>query len=65
MIGIDFLGPIQPVSPNGNNCTCVITGYFTKCVIAVALPDQTVRTMAECVYKHVVLTQGPPSHRLR
>jgi hypothetical protein len=60
VIGIDFLGPIQPVSPNGNNCICVITDYFTKYVIAVALPDQTARTTAECVYKHVVLTHGPP-----
>ncbi|KZS04926.1 Uncharacterized protein APZ42_032028 [Daphnia magna] len=59
VIGIDFLGPIQSVSPNGNNCFCVITDYFTKYGIAVPLPDQTARTTAECVYKQVVLKHGP------
>ena len=60
VIGIDFLGPISPVSPKGNNCICVITDYFTKFVIAVALPDQTAQTTAECIYKEVVLMHGPP-----
>jgi hypothetical protein len=54
VIGIDFLGPISPISPEGNNFICVITDYFTKFVIAVALPDQTAQTTAECIYKEVV-----------
>ena len=60
IIGIDFLGPISPISPNGNNCICVMTDYFTKFVTAVALPDQTARTTAECIYKNIVLMHGPP-----
>ncbi len=59
-IGIDFLGPISPISPNGNNCICVMTDYFTKFVMVVALPDQTARTTAECIYKNIVLIHGPP-----
>jgi transposase InsO family protein len=38
----------------------VITDYFTKFVTAVALPDQTAQTTAECIYKEVVLMHGPP-----
>jgi len=60
IIGIDFLGPISPISPNGNNCICVMTDYFTKFVTAVALPDQTAQTTADCVYKNIVLMHGPP-----
>jgi hypothetical protein len=54
VIGIDFLGPISPISSKGNNCICVITDNFSKFVIAVSLPDQTAQTTAECIYKEVV-----------
>jgi transposase InsO family protein len=37
-----------------------MTNYFTKFVAAVALPDQTARTTAECIYKNIVLLHGPP-----
>ena len=57
VIGIDFLGPISSVSPKA---ICVITDFFTKFVIAVALPDQTAQTTTECSYKEVVLMHGPP-----
>ena len=60
IIGIDFLGPISPISLNGYNCICVMTDYFTKFVTAVALPDQTAQTTADCVYKNIVLMHGPP-----
>jgi hypothetical protein len=54
VIGIDFLGPISPISPKDNNFFCVITDYFIELVIPVALPDQTSQTTAECIYKEVV-----------
>ncbi|KAK4013323.1 hypothetical protein OUZ56_025557 [Daphnia magna] len=45
VIGMDFLGPTTPVSPNGNN-------YFSRWVEAVALNNQT--ATAECTYKTII-----------
>ncbi|KAK4027405.1 hypothetical protein OUZ56_016451 [Daphnia magna] len=41
VIGMEFLGPITPVSPNENN-------YFSRWVEEVALKDETAQTAAEC-----------------
>uniref|UniRef100_A0A0P4ZJF0 RNA-directed DNA polymerase n=2 Tax=Daphnia magna TaxID=35525 RepID=A0A0P4ZJF0_9CRUS len=60
VIGMDFLGPITPVSPNGNSCILVITDYFSRWVEAVALKDQTAQTTAECVYKTIIVRHGMP-----
>ena len=46
VIGMDFLGPIKPQSPNGNKFIMVMTDYFSKWVEAVALPDQKAQTIA-------------------
>jgi len=37
-IGIDFVGPITPLSHNGNRYILTLSDYFTKWVEAVALP---------------------------
>ncbi|XP_045023874.1 uncharacterized protein LOC123468657 [Daphnia magna] len=60
VIGMDFLGPITPVSPNGNSYILVITDYFSRWVEAVALKDQTAQTTAECVYKTIIVRHGMP-----
>lgn len=60
VIGMDFLGPIKPESPNGNKFIMVMTDYFSKWVEAVALPDQKAQTTADCLYKHIVQRHGPP-----
>ena len=44
VIGIDFLGPIRPVSTRGNSFVMVITCYFSKWAEAIALPNQTATT---------------------
>ncbi|XP_045023691.1 uncharacterized protein K02A2.6-like [Daphnia magna] len=59
-IGMDFLGPITPISPNGNSYILVITDYFSRWVEAVALKDQTAHTTAECVYKTIIVRHGMP-----
>jgi hypothetical protein len=38
VIGMVFLGPIQPHSLQGNNYVLVITDYFTKWIEVIALP---------------------------
>ena len=60
VIGIDFLGPIKPVSPQGNSVIMVITDYFSKWVEAIPLPNQTALTTAKALCKHVVLRHGLP-----
>lgn len=37
---IDFIGPIHPVSANGNKFVLTISDYFTKWVEAIPLPNK-------------------------
>ncbi|KAI9552203.1 hypothetical protein GHT06_022542 [Daphnia sinensis] len=60
LLGLDFLGPIQPHSLQGNNHVLVITDYFTKWVEVIALPDQTALTTSQALMDKVVLYHGPP-----
>ncbi len=60
VVGMDFLGPIRPASPNGNKFVMVMTDYFSKWVEAIALPDQTAATTVDCLFKNIVLRHGPP-----
>ena len=39
-IGIDFIGPLSPVSQSGNRYILTISDYFTKWVTAAALPTK-------------------------
>lgn len=60
VIGIDFVGPIRPMSTAGNSHILVITDYFSKWVEAVALPNQLATTTADALYKTVIQRHGPP-----
>ena len=60
VIGIDFLEPIRPASPNGNIYVMVMTDYFSKWVEAVALPNETAETTVDCLNKNIVQRHGPP-----
>ena len=60
VIGMDFLRPTNPPSPNGNRFIMVITDYFSKWVEAVALPNQKAKTTADCLFNHIVQRHGPP-----
>lgn len=58
VIGIDFLGPIQPTSSRGNRYVMAMTDYFSKWVEAAALPDLTATTTADCLLKHIIYRHG-------
>lgn len=60
VLGMDFLGPIQPNSLQGNNFVLVITDYFTKWVEVIALPNQTAQTTCRALMERIVHYHGPP-----
>ena len=60
VIGIDFLGPIKPLSANGNSYVLVIVDYFSKWVEAIPLPDQKATTTASALYKCIIQRHGMP-----
>lgn len=50
-IGIDFIGPITPVSRNGNRYILTISDYFSKWACAVALPTKEAHGVANVLFK--------------
>ena len=40
-MGIDFVGPLTPISAAGNRYILTLSDYYTKYVEAVPLPDKT------------------------
>ena len=50
-IGIDFIGPINPVSVEGNCYILTISDYFSKFTEAVALPDKSAPGVAKSLFK--------------
>ena len=46
-VGIDFIGPIHPVSANGNKFVLTISDYFTKWVEAIPLPNKCASGVAK------------------
>ena len=50
-IGIDFVGPITPLSRSGNRFILTMSDYFTKWVEAVALPSKCAQGVAESLFK--------------
>ena len=49
----------MPMSSRGNKYTLVVMDYFSKYVYVYPMPDQTARTVSECLMD-VVLRQGVP-----
>ena len=49
-IGIDFIGPINPVSTKGNKYILTISDYFTKFVNAIPLPDKSAVGVSQALY---------------
>lgn len=60
VIGMDFLGPINPTSLEGNNYVLVMTDYFTKWVEVAALTDTTALTTCKVLMDKIVYRHGPP-----
>ena len=51
MIGIDFVGPVSPVAPDGNRYILTISDYMTKWVEALPTRDKNASTVAAALFK--------------
>ena len=60
VLGLDFMGPILPHSPLGNNHILVITDYFTKWVEVIPLKTTSALVTAKALMDRVILYHGPP-----
>jgi hypothetical protein len=58
-LGIDFIGPIQPSSAQGNRYILTISDYFTKFVEAAALPSKHAVGVAQVLFK-IFMRMGIP-----
>ena len=59
LIGIDFCGPF-PISPQENRYVLCLTDYFTKFVVAAALPTCSVSDTALAIFKDIICQFGVP-----
>lgn len=50
-VGMDFVGPISPISDRGNRFILTLTDYFTKYVEAVPLPTKEATGIAKSLMK--------------
>lgn len=50
-IGLDFVGPISPVSTQGNRYILTVSDYFSKWVCAFALPNKEATGVAVTLMK--------------
>ncbi|CAF3628734.1 unnamed protein product, partial [Rotaria socialis] len=59
LIDIDYCGPFKR-TPRENQYVLCITDYFTRWVIAVALPDCTAQTTAQTIFTEYICRYGVP-----
>ncbi|CAF1410576.1 unnamed protein product, partial [Rotaria magnacalcarata] len=57
LIGIDYCGPFKR-TPRGNKYVLCITDYFTRWVIAIALPDCSAQTTAQAIFNEYICRYG-------
>jgi transposase InsO family protein len=57
---IDLVGPL-PVSERGMRYICVITDSFTKWSEAIAIPNKSEETVAECIFNNLICRHGVPA----
>ena len=50
-VGMDFIGPLSPISSNGNRFILTLSDYFSKWAEAVPLPTKEVTGVAESLMK--------------
>ena len=60
-VGMDFIGPISPISNNGNRFILTLSDYFSKWAEAVPLPTKeatgvAVSLMKVCIYSIIKYT---------
>ena len=59
VVGIDIMGPLNP-SYAGNQYIIVVSRYYTKWVVAFAVPNHTAATVADKLVQEVFLCLGFP-----
>ena len=60
LIGMDYCGPFKQ-TPRGNQYVLCITDYFTRWVVAAAVPDCTAQTTAEALFNEYICKYGVPA----
>ena len=60
LIGMDFCGPFR-TTPRGNQYVLCITDYYTRWVVAVAVPDCSAQTTAETLFNEYICKYGVPA----
>ncbi|CAF4559739.1 unnamed protein product, partial [Rotaria socialis] len=60
LIGMDYCGPFKP-TPRGNQYVLCLTDYFTRWVVAVAVPDCSAKTTAEALFNAFICKYGVPA----
>ncbi len=51
-VGMDFIGPIHPISKHGNRYVLTLSDYFTKWVEAIPLPSKCASGVARSLFKN-------------
>ncbi|CAF1529898.1 unnamed protein product [Adineta steineri] len=59
LLGMDFCGPF-PITPQENKYVLCLTDYFTKFIVAVALPSCSAGVTAEAIFKNYICQFGVP-----
>jgi hypothetical protein len=60
LIGMDYCGPLKQ-TPRGNQYVLCITDYFTRWIVAVAVPDCSAQTTAEALFNEYICKYGVPA----
>ena len=60
MIGMDYCGPFKQ-TPRGNQYELCLTDYFTRWVVAAAVPDCSAQTTAEALFNEFICKYGVPA----
>ncbi|CAF0791446.1 unnamed protein product [Adineta ricciae] len=60
LIGMDYCGPLKS-TPRGNQYVLCITDYFTRWIVAVAVPDCSAQTTAEALFNEYIYRYGVPA----
>ncbi|CAF1558610.1 unnamed protein product [Adineta ricciae] len=60
LVGMDYCGPLKS-TPRGNQYVLCITDYFTRWVVAVAVPDCSAQTTAEALFNEYICRYGVPA----
>ncbi|CAF1632626.1 unnamed protein product [Rotaria sordida] len=60
LIGMDYCGPFKQ-TPRGHQYVLCLTDYFTRWVVAAAVPDSSAQTTAEALFNEYICKYGVPA----